>query len=89
MIQREKDELFSVYPNPSNGSFHVKLKHTQTQSLQLSLYDVAGKLVFMDNLNSDNESMDYHYEKPLEGGIYYIKIDGAAKPFHYKLSVIK
>ena len=89
VIQREKDELFSVYPNPSNGSFHVKLKHTQTQSLQLSLYDVAGKLVFMDNLNSDNESMDYHYEKPLEGGIYYIKIDGAAKPFHYKLSVIK
>jgi hypothetical protein len=89
VVQHEKDELFTVYPNPSNGSFHIKLKHSQTQPLQLSIYDVTGKLVFTDNLNRDNESMDYHYERDLENGIYYIKIDGAGKPFNYKLSVIK
>lgn len=89
VVQHEKDELFTVYPNPSNGSFHVKLKHSQTQNLQLSIYNVAGKLVFMDNLNSGSENMDYHYERDLEDGIYYIRIEGAGKLFNYKLSVIK
>jgi hypothetical protein len=89
VVQHEKDELFTLYPNPSNGSFHIKLKHSQTKMLQLSVYDVSGKPVFVDSLNSQNESMDYYYERDLEGGIYYIKIDSGGKQFNYKLAVIK
>lgn len=88
-LEREREGLFTVFPNPSNGSFHVKLKHGQTQALHISLYDITGKLVFTDNLNYNTETMNYQCERNLDDGIYYIRIDGSGKPFNYKLTVIK
>lgn len=88
-IEREREGLFTVSPNPSNGSFHVKLKYSQKQALQISVYDVTGKFVFTDDFNPDTEGMDYHCERNLDEGIYYLKIDGVEKPFNCKLIVIK
>ncbi len=89
VIERENNDEFMVYPNPSNGSFHIRLKHQQKGSAILNVFDATGKLVFTDGLNSESGSMDYEYERSLDNGIYYIKIDSNGKPFNYKLIIIK
>jgi hypothetical protein len=61
---------FSVYPNPSNGQFTVRIAEAGTGNV-LRITDIAGKLVEQTALNGIEYS--YHGAK-LSAGIYFVKI---------------
>ena len=40
---------FSFYPNPSNGKSFVGFKNTLKQNIELSIFDISGKLILKEN----------------------------------------
>lgn len=46
---------FSVYPNPSNDFIQVDLKTVEQSLEQIQLMDLTGKVVFSQNLQTDNQ----------------------------------
>lgn len=74
-----KQELVTVYPNPSAGIFTV----TISASAQYSLYDVVGHQVKTGGLTSGNNTIDL---TGAANGIYILKvIDAGGKSGNYKL----
>ncbi len=70
-----------VYPNPSNGSFSVKLEEDLNVEL-IEIFDASGKLVI---LLSDIQSVnDFSSVAP---GIYLIQLHTGNQVLHYKLVV--
>ena len=50
---------FSIYPNPSNGIFKVKLNDNQADLVSVSIYDISGKLVYLkEQVNTNNFDID-------------------------------
>lgn len=43
--------LFSAYPNPSNGNFAIQLELDQVEDLEVRLYDVNGRIIFEETQN--------------------------------------
>ncbi|NOQ26220.1 MAG: T9SS type A sorting domain-containing protein [Bacteroidales bacterium] len=67
----ENSDLFSVYPNPSNGRFNIITKNVENES-EIEIHDAAGKLVYKGRIeNSDTHAVDLQ-DSP--AGIYFIKV---------------
>ena len=64
---------FSVYPNPNSGAFTIELtEEFQGQNLTVKVYDVLGKEVHTDKINSDsNNSVKLSEEKQ---GVYFLVV---------------
>lgn len=81
---------YSVYPNPSNGSFDLRLNTLTSGKVKISVYDVVGTQIYESesepvrsgatrNINLDNAS----------NGIYFIKISSDNKTYTKKLLIAK
>ena len=79
---------FTVFPNPSKGSFRLQLSKDITHSCNLRIVDVFGKTVFeYFNLNA---SESHEFAPNLAPGIYHIALtNSAGKCFFTKLLVTK
>lgn len=61
---------FNLYPNPSSGTFFIQREGTE--EMQISVYDLTGKIVYRKNRIQENFytiNLDH-----LSKGIYFIKI---------------
>ncbi len=58
-----------LYPNPSNGKFIIHLNSFSKENVQLSVFDVSGKMAFHTILKSENNTLDLSF---LEAGIYEV-----------------
>ncbi len=68
-----KNNLFSVYPNPSHGVFQIVFNNTNMTDLDIEVYDLTGRLVFNQNVNyKNNLYIDLSKEA---SGVYLIKIN--------------
>ena len=65
---------FTVYPNPSNGMVNIQIAGiTKTVDYTLSLFDVAGRMVYAGQFKwevNEERMLDF---SGLPGGIYYLK----------------
>lgn len=43
-------EVFSVFPNPSNGLFNLDLKTNETGNAKIFIFDITGRIVFSENV---------------------------------------
>ena len=44
-VEQIVEEVFEIYPNPSNGTFNVVLKNEQANFVSAKVYDAMGKLI--------------------------------------------
>ncbi|HQQ94641.1 MAG TPA: T9SS type A sorting domain-containing protein [Bacteroidia bacterium] len=76
-----QERAFSVYPNPSNGSFTIR----SAESMRLSLTNVTGQLIQEMELNAEN---NYTLKvTDLARGLYFIKKVSTRGTSGYKLIV--
>ena len=68
-INNISDNTFTIYPNPSNGIFNIV--STNNTNNTITITDVSGKLVYENNTNSNNISVDL---SNVNKGIYFVKI---------------
>ena len=66
-IKENELNLFSVYPNPSNGTLFIKGEN----DVNVSITDVTGKIVYQKHLNGNNSEIKLNQTN----GVYFIKIE--------------
>ncbi|MFT3793609.1 T9SS-dependent M36 family metallopeptidase [Flavobacterium sp.] len=78
-------DMFRVYPNPSNGTFNVRISQ-YVGKVSMQVVDINGRVVY----NTNNE--DFNVEKTvnlshLQTGMYVLKVNGSEINFTQKLMI--
>lgn len=73
-----------VYPNPTNGVFHVKVS-TVSANTSVNVYNALGKLVKSQIVSTDNITVDMQNEA---SGIYFVNINENNKTV-YTTKIVK
>lgn len=75
--------LLQVYPNPTNGTFTVKLNSPVNASATLRVLDVQGKCVYEKSLKTGNSQQpeSIQLDNRLGDGNYFLQINSGDKQF--------
>ena len=68
-----KNEIISVFPNPSQGEAHITMK--EGYYADLSVYDLMGRLLKAYHFNGLNHTTIELFLNNLSNGVYFIKAD--------------
>ncbi|RKE99021.1 putative secreted protein (Por secretion system target) [Ichthyenterobacterium magnum] len=73
-------DTFSIFPNPNDGSFTIKLNSLSTNDIVVNVYDIRGRAIYNNvykNTSSFNQNIDL---TTVQSGIYLVKVtDGERK----------
>lgn len=71
---------FSIYPNPNNGQFNLKISSNMSKDYNLTITNMLGQNVYSEEISLNNEvlnkSMDF---SQLEKGIYFVTLKNATE----------
>lgn len=67
----DETTTFSVYPNPSNGSFLIELTELVGDT-KVSITNAAGQLVYTETLNETTTNISL---SDIEAGVYFVSIE--------------
>ncbi|MDB3906087.1 T9SS type A sorting domain-containing protein [Crocinitomicaceae bacterium] len=65
----------AVYPNPNNGTFTISLDNTSNANYEVTLTDLAGRVVYKSNLNGGMHTV---HSDNLADGSYLLNLNGNA-----------
>ncbi len=75
-------ENFSVYPNPSNGTFNLTFTPASNDKIEISLYDLRGRAInqfSFDDVSATttfSKQLEYSY---IESGMYFLVVKNGNK----------
>jgi hypothetical protein len=77
----------TVSPNPFNNTTTITFATEQNQVSTITFFDIQGKLIFTDKVNSSSEIGQYEIQRSIlkSTGVYYIKIQSGAKTTSAKM----
>ena len=87
-LDNDTFEGFNLYPNPSNGNFNLQFNAESTESVEIQLYDLTGRLV--KELQFSNISLRFSESISFQNtakGFYVLKIKNGAKQTSRKLVI--
>jgi len=76
-----KSRSFSIYPNPSDGSFELS-NASASGKLEITLYDLSGRVIANRSVSDASTMVSLNYDVP--AGIYMLDVDadnGAGETF--------
>ena len=82
-----KEELISVYPNPSHGSVSVALNCGE--QADLAVYDMMGRCLYNCICNELGNSVLENYLSGLEPGIYFVSVISGSESQTVKLVLMR
>ncbi|MCG9879411.1 MAG: DUF5011 domain-containing protein, partial [Bacteroidia bacterium] len=81
------DGILSVYPNPSHGKFNLKLTSQQQENVNVSVYDMLGKLVYQTQINGNDLTANELNLMEQPKGFYILKVQTSQKISSKKLQI--
>lgn len=76
------EKLFSIYPNPNNGLFHISAKNLNLdQNYKIKVIDILGKVVYTSSMTNENIDVDLNN---YSNGIYILSISDKEKQLFAK-----
>ncbi|GAB4488549.1 MAG: T9SS-dependent M36 family metallopeptidase [Raineya sp.] len=82
------ESSISIYPNPSNGEFHIKITENVGANLKVSIYTAQGKQIFSKKLSINTPNFQEKISTAQWAkGVYLIKFEGEKQLFAEKLIV--
>jgi hypothetical protein len=66
---RGNENVFKIYPNPGSGKIHLNIEDDHNKSLQAKVFDMQGRLVFTQFLQSNEREMNLQ----LQAGVYLLR----------------
>ena len=79
---------FNLYPNPSNGNFKITFEVINTESVNIRLFDIRGRLV--ENRKFENTSSTFSEDlsfQSLNAGLYLLEVTNGNKKTVKKLVI--
>ncbi|MBU1881065.1 T9SS type A sorting domain-containing protein [bacterium] len=73
--------LYALYPNPFNSDLSISLDLPSTQTLSVSIWDIAGRQVaeiYSGNLSQGGHRLAWHAENNVTSGLYFVRIETEA-----------
>jgi hypothetical protein len=68
-----RNDAFSIYPNPNNGTFSISVKYIENSNLVIT--DVTGKVIDnITNTPSSNNASIITVNKTLPSGVYFVSM---------------
>jgi plastocyanin len=84
---KSSSEGISVYPNPSNGNFQLKINNPQpSKEYELGIYNVIGAKVFAKSDLQQQSTLDVDIAD-LPKGTYFVKLFDGKETFYRKIVV--
>jgi hypothetical protein len=77
----------TIFPNPNNGFFHIRMETEKPGNLELRIFDGQGKVVFIQQVHSaelEREQIDIQH---LPRGLYHILIQHGTELHHGKVVI--
>lgn len=68
-----------LFPNPNDGIFKVQITGTPAKKIELSVFDITGKVVKKQTIRSFNGDHTETLQLKLESGIYTLRIESGAE----------
>ncbi len=62
-------DLFTLFPNPSNGIVHI-ITHNNGLESKIEVLDISGRIIYQDVLNSQSNTIN----TTLDNGMYFVKV---------------
>jgi hypothetical protein len=81
IVENGKSMIVNVYPNPTFGNVTIDLVKQQSE-VQITLYDMYGKLVFL-NKYQESKQIEFSFDAP--PGIYYLDVKSGAEISRHKI----
>ena len=81
------DGLLSAYPNPSAGIVNLKLTAAQPENVQVSVYDMLGKLIYHTQINGNDMQVNELNLLNQPKGFYILKVQTSEKSSSKKLQI--
>jgi len=85
----DNTNFFSVFPNPTNGSFNVSLKTNASDDLKIRIYNTIGqqvKDIKVETISSKTFTVNMENQT---NGIYFVELKSKDQTFVQKISYIK
>ena len=75
LIQVKNNDVFNVLNNPVTDKINIKLQLSAPQQVQISLFDMNGRMVKRSNINAQAGSMTYTVTgiEKLPKGMYVVE----------------
>lgn len=83
-LAEQKENVASIYPNPSNGTFTIELNTKEKQLIQV--FDMTGNLTLSQTVESGKATIDASH---LTAGVYNISIKVNDSVTNKKLVIVK
>ncbi|WP_338764650.1 BspA family leucine-rich repeat surface protein [Bernardetia sp. ABR2-2B] len=85
-IEEESAKVFSIYPNPNNGSFKVEFATTTNQKTNLVLVDGLGRTIYSKELSMNQKITSITLPK-ISAGVYVVQIVSQGKVYTKQLVI--
>ncbi len=73
-VSENRFDNFSIYPNPNNGTFAIKLNSTSNSKINVQIYDISGKTI-LNNLYKNTFAFEKTIKlNSIQSGVYLIKV---------------
>ncbi|MDG1332138.1 MAG: T9SS type A sorting domain-containing protein [Crocinitomicaceae bacterium] len=79
--QLERNDAFSIFPNPTDDEVWVELQNGGGQ-IQIDLFDVNGQLVLSIKNAEKRQRIDL---RKLDGGVYFVQVKNGSKSYSEKI----
>lgn len=56
-LENNQDQ-FTIYPNPSDGSFQIQMNKNSTETVLVQVYDLSGHIIKTDKINGGDQTID-------------------------------
>ncbi|MFZ1635744.1 MAG: T9SS type A sorting domain-containing protein, partial [Chitinophagales bacterium] len=67
----EFNTTFSIYPNPNNGTFTISVSPSETNNLEMEIFNTLGEIIYSSKVESSEQTI---YLKNTPSGIYFVRI---------------
>ena len=85
-IEEESARIFTIYPNPNNGSFKVEFVFPTNQKTILTLVDALGRTIHHQEISMNEKSINVTLPK-ISVGVYVVQIISEGKVYTKQLVV--
>ncbi len=80
-------DKIKLYPNPSNGKFNIEMNNLNSNRVDIFIYDLPGKTVYMEKVVLYSNKMEKKFNLSLKTGAYIVKIKDGKNVYTKKLIV--